>query len=367
MQYINQIAGKGLAATVIFEMILTYFSFILMLAVPMSCLVASLFTAHRLKESKAFLVIQNAGVSYVQLVFPLILLGGLIAAGMWYMNSYFQPKSSLRSYTLMQDIKRKQPAFQLENNVFFSGIPNYGIRAKEVVQGRYLKDVVLFDNSLGGAAKTILTAKSATLESQGDVMMLKLKDGEFHQYKKTGTASYQRIRFRSYQTAFNIAGQQLQRSDIKTREGIKAKNDKELGVELDSIYQQKARFLKNVKGKVHTDLGFYEDRKNAILIERYKRQVYTVACVLFVLLGIPIGLSIKRGGLAIIGGIATAILTIYWSILVLGDKMIKNAVVKMDPFWAIWGTNFITIAVILWATAYYTYGRFWKFSFKQKR
>lgn len=368
MQYINQIAGKDLPFVVILEFIFSYFSFIFMLAVPMSCLVASLFTAYRLKDTKAFSVIQNAGVSYLQLIFPLFVVGLVISGGMWYMNSYVQPKSTLRSRAILQSIRAKQPAFQLEDNVFYSGIPNYGIRAKKVVNGNVLIDVILFDNSLGGVAKTVLSAQKATLISEPNFMILRLENGEFHQYKKTGAESYQKIAFKQYETAFNTQQQNFKRVDGQNFVSDRTFDNQELNAQIDTLWNQKVRIEKSFKGK--PPLASLEQNTlqfNAYRIEKYKRQVFSFACLIFLLLGIPIGLYINKGGLAIIAGIATLIFTTYWVLLITAEKAIENAVVQLDPLPAIWGMNGLASLFVLGSIVYFSFGRFWKLLFSKRR
>jgi len=64
IKYLPDLVGKGLPVAVIAELISYNLAYMLVLAVPMSVLIAALITFSRLVESNAFSVIKSSGVSF---------------------------------------------------------------------------------------------------------------------------------------------------------------------------------------------------------------------------------------------------------------------------------------------------------------
>src|SRR5690554_3383799 len=73
IRYLPDIVGKGLPFGVIVELIAYNLAYMVVLAVPMSVLIASLMSFGKLAESNAYLVIKSSGVSLLQLIWPAML------------------------------------------------------------------------------------------------------------------------------------------------------------------------------------------------------------------------------------------------------------------------------------------------------
>lgn len=88
---------------------------------------------------------------------------------------------------------------------------------------------------------------------------------------------------------------------------------------------------------------------NRYRVEIHKKYAIAFACFAFVLLGAPIGIRFPRGGVGMVISVSVVIFAIYWMGLIGGEKMADSG--RMDPFWAMWTTDFLTMVLGLWLYA----------------
>ena len=93
-------------------------------------------------------------------------------------------------------------------------------------------------------------------------------------------------------------------------------------------------------------------RADRFRVEIHKKFSIALACLIFMLIGAPLGLSIRRGGLATIGGLATGIFLFYWVTLVQGEKLADRGF--LSPWIGMWTANLVMLGLGLWLMVYVT-------------
>jgi lipopolysaccharide export system permease protein len=116
-----------------------------------------------------------------------------------------------------------------------------------------------------------------------------------------------------------------------------------------SAYDRAVQHARVARGEVDAavnTLRWEQRRIDGYRIEIYKKYAIAVACVVFMLIGIPLGLSVGRVGLAPVGVAAACIFLFYWVMLVQGEKLADRGF--MDPWIGMWAANAIvgTAAVV---------------------
>ena len=89
---------------------------------------------------------------------------------------------------------------------------------------------------------------------------------------------------------------------------------------------------------------------------KYKFGILYFACVVFVLVGGPLGIRTRRGGFANMA-IATAFFIVYYLVLIGGEQLADRLL--LSPFVAMWFPNFLfgavgvylTVSVMGWGTS----------------
>lgn len=182
----DSLAGKGLDWTVIGEVFLLCIPFILALTLPMAVLVAVLFSFSNLAADSEITAMRASGVSVPQLVRPVFVWALLMAVFTFGFVDQVLPRSNARLRTLLFDISRKSPTFQLNEQVV-NTIPEsqYFLRAGAIDQVRgMLRDVAIYDLS-GQFTRRIVYADSGTMTALGGGrhLQLILHSGTVHEFR----------------------------------------------------------------------------------------------------------------------------------------------------------------------------------------
>ena len=109
---------------------------------------------------------------------------------------------------------------------------------------------------------------------------------------------------------------------------------------------QRARTLRSAADNVAHSVPFTLNQADKYRVEVYKKTSMAVACLVFALLGVPLGLSVPRRGVGTIGALAVGIFLFYWVTLVQGEKLSDRGL--LPPWLGMWAANAIvgTVAVL---------------------
>ncbi|HET7042039.1 MAG TPA: LptF/LptG family permease, partial [Gemmatimonadales bacterium] len=90
-------------------------------------------------------------------------------------------------------------------------------------------------------------------------------------------------------------------------------------------------------------------REAAYLVEAHKKWAISAACIVFVLVGVPIALRFPRGGLGVVIGAGLFIFMIADVGLIAGESLGRRG--TLPPAVAIWSTKVLLAAAGLWGIA----------------
>ena len=116
---------------------------------------------------------------------------------------------------------------------------------------------------------------------------------------------------------------------------------------------QNARFAQSRLEGIRSDVDWMSDRADRYRVELHKKKSIAVACLIFLLIGAPLGLLIRRGGLGVAAVAAVAIFIFYWVTLVNGEKLADRG--YLEPWIGMWAGNIVTGLFGLLLAAYITY------------
>ena len=79
----------------------------------------------------------------------------------------------------------------------------------------------------------------------------------------------------------------------------------------------------------------------------YQKFSIPAVCVVFVLIGAPMGILARRGGIGMALGMSLGLFVVYWAFLIAGEELADRLFV--NAFWAMWSANFLIggIGIIL--------------------
>jgi lipopolysaccharide export system permease protein len=126
----------------------------------------------------------------------------------------------------------------------------------------------------------------------------------------------------------------------------------------DSIDQRQAitratgevRSLQSRIQDTRRDAKWKDRRLRSYRVEIHKKFSIAIACIIFMFIGAPLGLALRRGGLATIGAVALGIFMFYWITLVQGEKLSERGF--FPPWIGMWIANLLMSGTGLWLILY---------------
>ena len=110
-----------------------------------------------------------------------------------------------------------------------------------------------------------------------------------------------------------------------------------------------ATFLTDPRNRIGTVLreaSFGRRRIASLEVEWWKKLSIPFASLVFVLLGVPLGILTRRGGAGVSISISMAVFLVYWVFLISGETLADRLLVT--PFWAMWAPNALFLLIGLW-------------------
>jgi lipopolysaccharide export system permease protein len=216
------LVGKGLPWTVIAEVFGLSLPFIVAMTLPMAVLLAVLYTFSHLAADNEITAMRASGISVYQVLKPVLIWGACMAAFNFVFVDQVLPRSNARLRTLLIDIGRKKPTFELREQVINEVPPSqYFLRASRIdaATGK-MRGVTIYDVG-GESSRRIIYADSGSMayaEGQTD-LSLRLFDGSIHQYRPAEPSRFQLTYFSVNDIRVKNVYDQLQRNTSESIRG----------------------------------------------------------------------------------------------------------------------------------------------------
>lgn len=394
MKTADNLIGKGLSADIIIKLIVYNLAWMLVLAIPMGALGMVLMAYGSLTQDNEFTILKSSGVSLIRLMVPAFIVGTLLCVFLIWFNNAVLPETNYKAKTLMYDISRTKPTLKLEANVFSNQIPNYSIMARRVSKTtNEIYDVLIYDYT-NPFNINIITAKKANIYFTPDnkKMLFDMEDGVIHQEVNGTNQSYRRIYFRKHKIAldasqftFEQSGPGLPRGDRELSAGDMQKIVDSLSVlKTEVINEFKTNiksFNQNIFGDFETTtsnpaaspsrnpnyfalnsarsfltnvmnfdsrIEYFESEIYKYEVEIHKKYAIPFACIVFVLVGAPLGVLTRKGSFGVAASISLFFFLVYWICLIGGEKLADRRL--LNPFLGMWMANFIIGALGIFLT-----------------
>lgn len=286
--------------------------------IPMGVLVGMLIGLSRMAADSEITAMRASGIGasrFVWMLLPFVLLAWIGALG----NSlWVAPRSAAALVRLQNSMRNAQVSFAIQPRVFYENFPNKVLYVQDSANAEGAaawKDVFLADIS-DPAAPAITMAEHAIIvaEDQNN-LRLHLESGEQHQANLKQPEQY------------NITS--FQQSDVP--------------VELPSATPQKQREAAAAEMSTAELIGRSQDsdltKARWFQTELQRRLALPTSCLVLALVGIPLGLSSKKGGKATGFVLAIALVFTYYLISLSGVAMSRQG--KLPAWAAVWIANLV--------------------------
>ena len=255
-KYLEDLVGKGLEISVIFEFIFYFAIHLIPMALPLAILLSSIMVFGNMAERYELVAIKSAGVSLLRAMRPMFVISILMSVGAFYTANDLIPKANLSWGALLYDVTQKKPAMNIVDNVFFKDIDGYAIRVgKKHDDNQTIEDVIIYvDDRKNTGNNNILIAKRGkmTVSDDKQFMTLYLEEGKRYQelvndpnYKKT--RPHNTMEFETYNLTIDLSELAFNRTDKERfSEDQRMMNVDELSIRIDSLTRYITKRQKNL-------------------------------------------------------------------------------------------------------------------------
>ena len=399
LRAIDRFLGKGLSALTIFEYLFLNLAWIVALAVPMAVLIATLMAFGRMSEDNEINAMRASGISFMSILKPALIFGLTICLSLTYFNNYILPEMNFYARLLQGDIHKKRPGLDIEPGHFINSIPDYSMIIRKDNNG-LMEDVRIFSKE-NQEIQTSIYSLTGELEMLDDAIVLMLYDGEIHELDLNDYKSYRRINFKEHKIIIPADDMMLARRDtsnrsdremtvpmmldkkanynkrsdrVKNRIGRafnKVIGDSLVPISLDdallkmdnyraemlhdnltSVEQRRQeRKLKSLERQMNNEYRLiqnYQKSQNKYAVEIHKKFSLPIACILFVLVGAPLGTLTRKGGFIVAISMGFGFFLIYYIFLIGGEELADRN--RVSPFIGMWAPNFLLLITGIYLT-----------------
>ena len=324
---------KDLGVAAVLKLLLYYLPRVLILTIPMAVLLGILVGVGRLSTDSEVVALRSCGVSYWRIMSPALALGlvgwalvSILILGVepW---SKYQQRRIMNQLSTSADLRR-----QIKPRVFFEEIPGMLLYADEVHEGGDFLDRVFIYQSEPDGKELVTVASRAQIEydRHDGVARFLLQDGTTHTLSPEDPEAYQVSRFEKQLLVRGPDDSYRLRASLLSRPAPKSYREQSLGElaqallrarRLPNEAQIQARIVGIVRGIIH------------------ERFALPIACLVFALLGVPLGIINRRGGKASGFSLSLAIAVLYWILLSTGENLVSQG--KLSPYVGLWTGNVV--------------------------
>lgn len=384
MKFADRLVGKGLSIWVIIKLITYNLAWMVVLVIPMASLVATLMAFGNMSQNNEVTILKSSGVSLYRMMAAPLLASVVVGYLLLLFNNDVLPDANHQAKILMQDISRQKPTLSLVPGVFSQEIPNYAILTRGIDEKtNELTDVTLYDYT-DPTKINIVTAEKGKIyfSANQSKLIMDLWKGEIHESNSAQTNLYRKLVFNKHRIAMpadlftfqqSAPGQPRGDRELSTDAMLSIidslnilhnKYSAELSrqtnryLTLDSVYVgssahqredkkdavifsaiEKLKTIKNIVGSNTQRVEYNQDQINSYWVEVYKKYALPFACIIFVLIGAPLGVMVRKGGFGVAASISLFFFLLYWAFLIGGEKLGNRNM--LSPFLGMWTANIL--------------------------
>jgi lipopolysaccharide export system permease protein len=387
---IDRVIDKEIDLLVVLELLALNLAWMLALSIPMSVLVATLMAFGRLSSDFEITAMKASGINMLHILIPLMIAASFITWGMIEFHDKVLPDLNKQARMLLGDIQSMRPTLVFQSGIFITDIPGYLVLIDEIDHATSYVEGVRISETKDPNHPRLIVAKDGYLEMTdgGRNMRFSLNDGELHTLDLEDPDNYRKLDFQNQVINVSGTGSELIRSDSEYR------TDREMGIDQMTSHVDRAMnaskplrermneyarekftylfsdsFAFNLEDSTddvaalglvksdasvlvrHFERGSQQIRSQRRIMNKYNIEIqkkYSIpaASLAFILIGAPLGVLTRRGGMGMAIAIAIGLFTVYWAFLIGGEDMADRGIVS--PFWAMWSANILLGAIGLY-------------------
>jgi lipopolysaccharide export system permease protein len=290
----------------------------LVFTIPTAVLLATLLTFGRLSGDSEITAFRASGMSLYQLFLPIAIFSFLAYLLTSFLVFYGLPWGNRGFKATLYMIAQSKADIEIKERVFndvFDGLVVYV--DKVPVQGKRMEGILIYDERDKGKLNTIFAREGFLVtNSKSQEIILRLRNGDIHRFEPQ-TNIFQKAQFDTYDLKLELA--------------------KALAA-MGSKLKEHEMSIEDIRDKIKKMKANGEDTAPQE-VELHKRYAIPFACIVFGLIGVPLGIQPRRSGRSF-GFIFSLLilLTYYVSLIAFEILAVRRTI---PPFLAGWTPNLL--------------------------
>jgi len=290
----------------------------LIFTIPTALLLGILITFGRLSGDSEITAFKASGISLGQLFVPASLFSILACLLTAFLVYYGLPWGNRGFKATLYLLATSKADVEIKERVFtdmFDGLVVYV--DKVPIQGKRMEGILIYDERDKETRNTIFAKEGFVFNNpKSQEVILSLRDGDIHRYDPK-TDLFQKVRFGSYDLKLELAN----------AFGLIWNKLRDYELSIDEIKEKIATLEKRGEDTIPQK------------IELQKRYAIPFVCIVFGLIGVPLGVQPHRSGKSYGFVFSILILLAYYMSLIFFEGLGTGK--TLSPFWAGWAPNFI--------------------------
>ncbi len=351
LQYPELFISQGVSFGDSTKLLLYLVPAILAFTIPMAVIMGFLAGLGRMSSDSESTALKVLGVSHARMTRPLFLFALCGWAATSVLTLYVTPKFNY--LWLQTTVKAALDKAQIRVNPreFNATIPGLALYLDDIERGGDWRKAFISFNAGPLESRVVLAdrgrlnyypdSKRATVELFGAVQHSSLGDKPEYYERVDSAHMEQEIDFSGLANAFSSEKRAREQNILELRAGLAAAR-----AELDDLLKEKASLagrglpprnplvLKNEIAVRHKNSNI-----RSLRVESHKRFALPFVCLIFVFLGLPLGLSTRKGGRTSGFTISLVIILAYYVFLTFGERLALDG--RVEPWLGVWGGNIV--------------------------
>ena len=315
LQLMDLMVNKGVSVVNIIRLICYLMPSFLLFTIPVSLLISILIGMGRLASDNEITVLKGAGISLYRLFYPLAMASFAAFLITLSLSLFFVPHSNLATKNLLFAIIRQNASVGIRERIFNDNFKGLLLYANNIpAHGKFMEGVIISDNRITKEPSTIFAEKAYLISDPASMRVsIRLKKGSIHTVD-IKLKNYRKMDFSSYDINLDME------AVIAETKGAKEKDSREMTAG-------------EMMGRIRTP-GLEEAVKWELLVELNKKFTLPLTCLIFGLLGMPIGVNIRKSARARGLTMGIVIVLLYYLLQLGGAALTETG--KISPLPGLW-------------------------------
>ncbi len=313
----ERLIAKGTSWSVVAQVLVTLIPQALGITIPMALLIGLLIAFGRLSGDREIVALQACGISLDRLLTPVGVLAAAATGATLYTMIVLVPAANQAFREIAFNIVGTRAETEIRPRVFFEDFPNLVLYVQET-EGNGWREVFAADTSNADEPVVYVARRGRVLlDRVKRTVQLVLEDGTSHKVGVNEPEKYEISSFKALVLSVN--------PDTVFPRGGLLKGDQEMTVA-------------ELRSRMAELRGRGERTHNQVIAIQQKFSI-PVACLVFALIGLSLGVTNRRDGKLASFVQGTAVIFVYYVIMYMGRALAKGALI---PAWsAMWIPNLV--------------------------